>query len=198
MPFDVPMRPALGMALLVAAGSANGQTTERSILDLSLDELVDMVVVSASRQPERLSEAPATVIVLTRDDLAARGYRDLSEIYDDLPGMDLSRAFGDTTFRNQWRGLRKSISVPYQLLLDGQPLNHLYFNQDEIIAALPMSGIERVEVVYGPSAVIYGANAFVGVVNVVTAEPSEAEGLRWHGRVSAGSFDRRIADVHLA
>jgi outer membrane receptor protein involved in Fe transport len=198
MLFDVPMRPALGMALLLAAGSANGQTTERSILDLSLDELVDMVVVSASRQPERLSEAPATVIVLTRDDLAARGYRDLSEIYDDLPGMDLSRAFGDTTFRNQWRGLRKSISVPYQLLLDGQPLNHLYFNQDEIIAALPMSGIERVEVVYGPSAVIYGANAFVGVVNIVTAEPSEAEGLRWRGRVTAGSFDRRIADMHVA
>lgn len=198
MAFDRRRRPALGMALLLAAGSANAQTPDGSILDLSLDELVDMVVVSASRSPERLSEAPATVIVVTREDLLARGYRDLSEIYDDLPGMDLSRAFGDTYFRNQWRGLRKSISVPYLLLLDGQPLNHLYFNQDEIIAALPMSGIERVEVVYGPSAVIYGANAFVGVVNVVTALPDGRDGLRWRSRVSAGSFGRRIADLHVA
>jgi outer membrane receptor protein involved in Fe transport len=198
MAFHLPTRPALGVALLLAAGSANAQTPDGSIFDLSLDELVNMVVVSASRSPERLSEAPATVIVLTREDLATRGYRDLSEIYDDLPGMDLSRAFGDTYFRNQWRGLRKTISVPYLLLFDGQPLNHLYFNQDEIIATLPMSGVERVEVVYGPSTVIYGANAFVGVVNIVTTAQDERDGLQWRARLSAGSFDRRIADVHLA
>jgi len=176
---------------------AQGARAERDLLELELEELMDLVVVAPSRQAERARDAPATILVLTRQDLALRGYRDLSEVYDDLPGMDLARAYGDSWLRNQWRGLRRTMSVPYLLLLDGQPLNHLYFNQDEIITALPMAQVERVEVVYGPSAVIYGANAFVGVVNIVTA-PGAGVDRAFSGRISAGSFGRRLIDLHLA
>lgn len=187
--------------LLVFLGTdlatAQGAPTERDLLELELEELMNLTVVAPSRQAERARDAPATIIVLTRQDLALRGYRDLSEVYDDLPGMDVARPYGDAWLRNQWRGLRKTMSVPYLLLLDGQPLNHLYFNQDEIIAALPMAQVERVEVVYGPSAVIYGANAFVGVVNIVTA-PGAGVDQAFSGRIGTGSFGRRIVDLHLA
>ncbi|MFZ5842163.1 MAG: TonB-dependent receptor plug domain-containing protein [Pseudomonadota bacterium] len=137
--------------------------------------MTGVTVTSASRKAERLIEAPATVIVLNQDDFRQRGYRELSEMFDDLPGMDISRPYGDTWFQNQWRGLRKSISVPYLLLLDGLPLNPLYCNQAEIISALPMSPIQQIEVVYGPAAVVYGANAFVGD----TAEDMLQLGLIW-------------------
>ncbi len=194
-----------GAGLLLISGALHGADTPRSVFDLGLEELMQVEVVSPSRQAEPLALAPATMIVLTQDDLRQRAYRDLSEIFDDLPGMDMSRSYGDTWYRNQWRGLRKTISVPYQLLLDGQPLNHLYFNQDEIIAALPVNAVERIEVLYGPAGVIYGANAFVGVINVITrhataVDPGPTGGTsgasRVHASLTRGSFDRQIIDLY--
>ena len=168
-----------------------------ALFDLSIEELSRITVVSASRSAERLLDAPATVIVLTQDDLRQRGYRELSEIYDDLPGMDLSRAYGDTYYRNQWRGIRKSIGTPYLLLLDGLVMNHLYFNQEEVITTLPLSQIDRVEIVYGPGSVVYGANAFVGVINVISRHKLATDGSKWQGKYQQGSFDRRIGDAHF-
>ncbi|MFN4292377.1 MAG: TonB-dependent receptor plug domain-containing protein [Permianibacter sp.] len=182
---------------LIAPGMVpayGASTTE--LFELSLDELAKVMVTSASRKAERLIDAPATVIVLNQDDFRQRGYRELSEMFDDLPGMDISRPYGDTWFQNQWRGIRKSISVPYLLLLDGLPLNHLYFNQAEIISALPMSQIQQVEVVYGPAAVVYGANAFVGVINVITRQSAATDGSHFSGHVRRGSFDQQTADFH--
>ncbi|HEX5755166.1 MAG TPA: TonB-dependent receptor [Arenimonas sp.] len=183
------------LTLLLAAGIA-APAAGQELLQLSLEELMQMEIVTASRSAERAIDAPATVIVLTREDLRRRGYRELSEIYNDLPGMDLSRSYGDTFYRNQWRGLRKSIGTPYLLLLDGVVQNHLYFNQEEIIAALPISSIERIEIVYGPASVVYGANAFVGAVNVVSRAPLEDDGQLLVANLGAGSFQRRAADLH--
>ncbi|NQD37131.1 TonB-dependent receptor [Permianibacter sp. IMCC34836] len=192
------MRRVWPACLLIAApwmATAHAaETTE--LFSLSLDELARVVVTSASRKAERLIDAPATVIVLTQNDLRLRGYRELSEIFDDLPGMDVSRPYGDTWFQNQWRGIRKSISVPYLLMLDGLPLNHLYFNQAEIISALPMNEIDRVEVVYGPAAVVYGANAFVGVINVITRQQLGENGTHFTGQLRRGSFNAEELDFH--
>jgi outer membrane receptor for ferrienterochelin and colicins len=184
--------------LLLLAGplAAAPPPDPAGMFDLSLEELLQLTITTASRSVERVGDAPATVIVLTADELRRRGYRELSEIYDDLPGMDLSRPYGDTYFRNQWRGLRKTIGTPYLLMVDGVIFNHLYFNQEEIIAALPMANIAQVEVVYGPGSAVYGPNAFVGVINVITRQRLDADGQRFSGRLTAGSFDRRIADAH--
>src|SRR5262249_5355135 len=65
----------------------------------SLEQLLGMRVVSASNRPENRPEAPATVIVITREDIRERGYTELSEILDDLPGMDVIRPYGDTYFK---------------------------------------------------------------------------------------------------
>ncbi len=185
----VGIAAALALSTVAAADEANP-------FDLSLEELLELTITTASRSAERVGDAPATVIVLTRDELLRRGYRELSEIFDDLPGMDLSRPYGDTYFRNQWRGLRGTIGTPWLLMVDGVIYNHLYFNQAEIVAALPMSNIGQVEVVYGPASVAYGPNAFVGVVNVITRHRRDRDGHDLSGRLTVGSFDRRIADVH--
>lgn len=199
-----PVRPlglcvALAAALLAPVAATRAQSADEdydALFEMSLEELSQVTITTASRRPERVARAPATVIVLSRDDLRRRGYRELSEIYNDLPGMDLSRPYGDTYFRNQWRGLRKTIGTPYLLMLDGVILNHLYFNQDEVIATLPLSNVEQVEVVYGPASVVYGPNAFVGVINVITRSSLAEDGQRFSGRLTAGSFDSRIADLH--
>lgn len=189
------MRVKLATLVLALPGCCLAQTPQAAdILDMSLGDLLNLEITSASRSAERVTDAPATVIVLTRDELLKRGYRELSEIYDDLPGMDLSRAYGDTYYRNQWRGLRKSIGTPYLLMLDGVILNHLYFNQEEIITTLPLSSIEQVEVVYGPASAVYGPNAFVGVINVITRKDAAEDGHHLDSRISAGSFNTRVAD----
>lgn len=184
-----------GVCLCVAASLQAAE--DRDLFDLSLEELMAVTITTASRSAERVSDAPATVIVISRDELNRRGYRELSEIFDDLPGMDVSRPYGDNYFRNQWRGLRGTIGTPWLLMLDGVIYNHLYFNQAEIIAALPMSSIEQVEVVYGPASAVYGANAVAGVVNIITRSDRDSDGHAVSGQVSAGSFSTRSADLHL-
>lgn len=165
--------------------------------ELSLEELMNVEIISASKTAEKLSEAPATVIVLTAQDLIRRGYMDISEIFDDLPGMDISRPFGDTYMKNYWRGYRNTIGSPYLLMVDNIIMNNLYFNEAEGMASLPMANIERIEVVYGPASSVYGANAFMGVINIITQKNRDSSGVSSRGQLLAGSLNRRIADMNL-
>lgn len=186
--------PWMAAAAPLAAQAPTPPTEEDRILQGML-ALMNTPVVSASRTREKLSDAPATVIVLRAEDLEARGYRELSQILDDLPGMQVTRPYGDTWVKSYWRGYRNTIGEPFLVMVDGMVLNHLWFNTADVpLAALPLANIERVEVVYGPASSVYGANAFMGVINVITA----TEGDR-RGRVSLarGAFASRTVDLHL-
>jgi outer membrane receptor protein involved in Fe transport len=184
---------AVSASLLAAPPAANGQEPSR-IEQLSLEQLMDLPVVSVSRTAERLGEAPATVIVLGRRDLADRGYGDLSELLDDLPGMDVVRPRGATIFKTYWRGFRNNVGSPYLLLVDGVVMNHLYFGTDDVLVAMPLSDVERVEVVYGPASAVYGANAFCGVVSVITGATERTPSGGGRLRAAAGETSRRGID----
>lgn len=179
--------------LLVAGGVA--LPAQEGLPDLK--SLLATKVVTASRSEETVDSAPATVIVLQRADLERRGYLQLSEILDDLPAMDVVRPYGDNYVRSYWRGERGTVGEPFLLLLDGRVLNHLYFNTaDGPLAALPLSNVERIEVVYGPASALYGANALRGVINVITVRNAEQEGLAGRATLAAGAWDRKVADVN--
>lgn len=196
-----PRSGVLAAAFLVAVGSlffypvVQAQEKRVTLEEMSLEELLSVTIVSASNAQESLTEAPATVIVITKTEIQQRGYQDLSEILDDLPGMDVVRPFGDTYFKNYWRGYRNTIGDPFLVLLDGIVLNHLYYNTADVLATLPLTNIERVEVVYGPASSIYGPNAFMGVINVLTNRLEKVMGATAEGILTAGSADTRIADV---
>lgn len=179
--------------LLLAAPAAGQQKT--ALDEMSLEQLLSVTVVSASNAKEKLAEAPATVVVITRDDVTQRGYTDLSQLLDDLPGMQPVRPYGATYTKNYWRGYRNTIGDPYLLLLDGIVLNHLYFDTADVLTTLPLSNVERVEVVYGPASSIYGPNAFMGVINVITHGGETRAGTSFRGTLSIGSSAARIADV---
>ena len=162
-----------------------------------LRALMATKVVTASRAEEALGSAPATVIVLQRAELERRGYLQLSEVLDDLPGMDVVRPYGDNFVRSYWRGERGTIGEPFLILLDGLVQNHLYFNTaDGPLAALPLSNVERIEVVYGPASALYGANALRGVINVITVRNADEDGLAGRATLAAGQWDRKVADVN--
>ena len=88
--------------------------------DLDLAELLSMEVVSASNMSEKLGQAPARVLVITADELAERGYSNLTEIFDDLPGVDYAATYGDLYYKAYWRGYRKDAS-PFLFMIDGSP-----------------------------------------------------------------------------
>lgn len=190
----VAIASVLALALPAAALETPPQE-QPPIERLSLEELMNVEVVSASNTGEMLSRAPATVIVIGRDDIEARGYRDLSQILDDLPGMEVVRPYGATYLKNYWRGYRNTVGDPFLLLIDGIVFNHLYFNSADVMVTFPLSDIDRVEVVYGPASSVYGANAFMGVINVITRSEQVQDGSKAVMRLAGGSFDTRLADV---
>ena len=182
------------MALTVLSLSA--WAGEPQLKELTLEELLDVSIVSASNTAEKLSDAPATVIVITKAEMLQRGYTDLSEILDDLPGMDMARPYGDTYLKNYWRGYRNTIGDPFLLMVDGIVLNHLYFATADVLVTIPLSNVERVEVVYGPASSVYGANAFMGVLNVITRRDLASSGSHVTAALSAGAYGTRIADAN--
>ncbi|MBK8724659.1 MAG: TonB-dependent receptor [Holophagaceae bacterium] len=179
----------------LAAQGAPGQPGEDKVLK-DLLELMNTPVVSASRTPERLIDAPATVIVLSRSDLEGRGYTELSQILDDLPGMEVVRSYGANYFKNYWRGYRNDIGDPFLVMVDGVAFNHLWFNTaDTPLVSYPIAAVERVEVVYGPASAVYGTNAFMGVINLITRKAPPGNGATVRGTLTTGSFGARVADL---
>ena len=163
------------------------QPNVADILDFSLEDLMQLKITSASNRPERIVDAPATVLVITQKEIQERSYSDCLELLEDLPGMEIIRAQGDTTFKNYWRGYRNTIGEPFLLMVDGLILNHLYYNSAEILPSIPIAAVQRIEVVYGPASSIYGANAFMGVINIITTRETTKEGTQFFSDLTLGA-----------
>ncbi|MFT3765637.1 MAG: TonB-dependent receptor plug domain-containing protein [Minicystis sp.] len=165
----------------------NAEVERKKELEDTLGLKVDTPVVTPSMRKEGTRAALGSVIILTKRDLWARGYADLSQMLDDLPGMDVVRPWGDSYVRSYVRGNRTAGADPYLLLIDGVEYNQLFTRSAEILATLPISAVEKVEVVYGPLSSVYGPGAAMGVINVITANGRE----RQEAGYSGASFDAR-------
>lgn len=142
----------------------------------------ERVEVTATRVPEDPQHVPATVDVVTGDELRAMGANDLRSALALIPGVDIAPG-GDngpaSAVPSLW-GLREFDA--FLLVVDGVPYGGS-FNPD--LATLPMDQIERIEVVRGPAPVFYGATSFSGVIQVVRTPPEAA---REELRASAGTW----------
>jgi len=169
----------------------------KDIFELSLEELMQVEVISASNIKEKLSDVPATMIVLAYEDLIERGYNNLSEMLDDLPGMDVSRFYGIDGILNYWRGYRSTFSQPYLFMVDGLEYNDLYYNGTQMMTIVPLSNIEKVEIVYGAVSSVYGANAFMGVINVITKKQNGSNNVKISANTSSSLKGYFIGDFSV-
>jgi outer membrane receptor for ferrienterochelin and colicins len=180
---EPPMRAkpvALAIIVMVIAAlldpaprAQEAPVPRRSPYSLSLEELLTIKISTASLRPQEVREAPATIYVVTEEDFRRYGYRDLKDILRNLPGIDYnwpgSHLFGGQRgFSSQWE-LTK-------LLINGREANALPNDAAFIVNQFNLTGVKRVEIVQGAASVLYGPEAFSGVINIITkdAENSEA------------------------
>ncbi len=125
------------------------------------------IVHLASGTGETLLEAPATMVVITAEEIRQRGYTDLAEILTDLPGFDVVIANGTVYSGPYQRGGHRALLN--LLMIDQKVDNVLWANHPMASRQYPLTNLARIEILYGPAAAIYGPNAFLGVINLVTA-----------------------------
>lgn len=163
---------------------------------------VGMMVTSVSKKAENYYETPATIAVITRDDIIKRGYNDLVELLKDVPGFDLSLFYGPEYANIYQRGFRQNNTEKTLLLLDGIEENDLWTNWAYIDRQYLLSNIERVEIIYGPASTMYGPNAFAGVINVISRNSVEAIKPGRNTGISAslkyGTYNTKTADISIS
>ncbi|HCZ13545.1 MAG TPA: hypothetical protein DHV85_02890 [Candidatus Accumulibacter sp.] len=166
---------ALGVALTCAVGAG---AAEDAIAppDISLEDLLGVEVTSASRKAERLHDVAAAVFVITRDDIERSGATNLPEVLRLAPGVSVA-----SLANNRWavsvRGFNDRFSNKLLVLMDGRSIYSplfsgvLWENQDTLL-----EDIDRIEVVRGPGAAMWGANAVNGVINIITRRARDTQG----------------------
>jgi outer membrane receptor for ferrienterochelin and colicins len=184
-----------GIAQELADPSGAGEVGELSLsmlADLPLEVLTNLEVAevyAASRYPQKVTEAPSSVSVVTADEIRKYGYRNLGEILQSLRGFSTTYDRNYTYVGVRGFGRTGDYNSRMLLLVNGHRMNENVYHSASVDNEFPLDLdlIERVEVVRGPSSSLYGGGALFGAINVVTKRGVDLKG----PEVSAefGSFD---------
>ncbi len=156
----------------LAAGDAEAQ----DLFSMSLEQLTKIQVSSVSRHDEPLFDTPAAVFVITRDDIRRSGATSIPEVLRMVPGVEVAQIDA-----NKWavsaRGFNNRFANKMLVMIDNRTVyNQLYsgvfWDQTDVL----LEDVERIEVVRGPGATLWGANAVNGVINIVTRKASDSQG----------------------
>lgn len=159
----------------MAAAQGNSATSNQ-LLGLSLEELMDIKVTTVSRRPQKLSEVASAVFVITQDDIRRSGVTNIPDALRMAPGVQVDR-LGTDKWAVSIRGFTGRFANKLQVLIDGRSVYNPIFSgtlweqQDTL-----MEDIERIEVIRGPAATVWGINAVNGVINIITKKAADTQG----------------------
>jgi len=165
--------------ILIATYCLNVAADDRTELDslfaLSLKQLSEITVVTAaSGFEQKVSRAPATVTVITAEEWQAKGARLLSDVLIAVPGFHVGKP--PVSFKHNKfviRGLSGPQSSQIKIMIDGEPFEYMQDSGTFIGFRLPLTSFQRIEVIKGPGSAIYGADAYAGIVNLVSYKQGE-------------------------
>ncbi len=171
-------RPLAGLAvpflLLASSAQAHGLTEE--YMDMPLEDLLSMEVTLVSKKKQPLNEAAAAIFVITQDDILRSGVTSIPEALRMAPGIQVGRIDA-----NKWaissRGFANQFANKLLVMIDGRTVYNPAFSgvywdaQDTLLG-----DIERIEVIRGPGATAWGANAVNGVINIITKQAEQTQG----------------------
>ena len=173
----------------------DGETTDvRQVVDWAVVFAETLTVTAASRRIERVVDAPAAVTVITPEQIereAATGQ--LPKLLESAPGVEITQS-GLYDFKFNTRGLNTMANRRVAVLVDGRdPSYPLIGAQEWAAASFPLNDLAGAELVRGPSSALYGANAFNGVLNLVTKSPRDYQG--GFARLTGGELSTLNADL---
>ncbi len=166
------MKKLLVSPVVLLCGSIPG-TAQKTSVDLSrstMEELtqIEVSISSVSRKEESLFHTPAAAYVLTREDIAQSTADSIPELLRSVPGLQVAQ-ISASTWAVSARGFNSAFANKLLVLIDGRTVySELYSGEhwDEI--DLPLEDVERIEIIRGPGAVVWGTNAVNGVINIIT------------------------------
>ena len=182
----------LSFALLsgIAFGQSSQPTSQpaaqpvgqRDLSEVPIEDLMNIEVTSVSKKEQKMSQAAAAIFVITQEDIRRSGAANIPDLLRMVPGLDVSQINA-----NSWavsaRGFNEQFTNKLLVLIDGRAVyTPLLGGVNWDTQDVPLEDIDRIEVIRGPGATIWGANAVNGVINIVTKRAEETKG----GLVTAG------------
>src|SRR6266853_4901941 len=173
------IQTVLCVFLSAAAGAdeAGPKRATQNLADLSIEQLMNESVTSVSKKETRLADSAAAIAVITQDDIRRSGFTTIPEALRMVPGVDVARING-----NEWaisaRGFNSQYADKLLVLIDGRAVytpsfGGVYWNAQDVV----LEDLDRIEVIRGPGAALWGANAVNGVINIITKSAKETQGL---------------------
>ena len=184
-PFALRVLFILALIPALARGQAEPPST-RELAELSLEQLANLQITSVSKRPERLADAPASVFIITGEDIRRSGATTLPQALRLAPNLEVARRDA-SQYSISARGFASSSSNKLLVLIDGRavytPLfSGVFWDAQDVM----LEDVDRIEVISGPGATVWGTNAVVGVINVITRGAGDTRG----GLAAAGGGNR--------
>src|SRR5882724_2883348 len=177
----VPACLALNVAEAAAADTATESTSAVDLSHLSLEDLANIEVSTVSKKSELLSDAPAAIYVITREDIRRSGATSIPEILRLAPNLQVARV-DSSQYAITARGFNSTTANKLLVLIDGRSVYTPLFSgvfwdvQDTLL-----EDVDRIEVISGPGATVWGANAVNGVINILTKSARDTQGFLFYG-----------------
>jgi iron complex outermembrane receptor protein len=180
----------LGVLLSPGPARAQSRSGPADIWTLSLEDLLNIEITSASRKQQRVEDTAAAVFVLTQDDIRRSGATTVPELLRLVPGVNVSQV-NSSSWAVSIRGFNNVFANKLLVLVDGRTIytatfsGVLWYGED-----LLLEDVERIEVVRGPGGAVWGANAVNGVINIITKSAEDTQGGAAHATFGVGDGPR--------
>jgi iron complex outermembrane receptor protein len=168
-----------------AADSGDLSEDEKALLQMyGNQEMIS--IATGGKQP--VGKAPAVASVITAEDIKAMGATDLDEVLESVPGLHVAASTTSYNPIYTIRGVYSNYNPQVLVLINGISISNLFVgDRNRVWGGMAVQAISRIEVVRGPGSALYGADAFAGVINIITKTKQDIRGTEVGGRV--GSFD---------
>jgi outer membrane receptor for ferrienterochelin and colicins len=159
------------------------------IAEMSIEDLLNMHVTTVSKKAEKITDAPGIISIITKEEIKYFGANNLGDILERVTSI---QRISSHLFPNNITAMRGDLRTLYDnhvlILIDGRPIRDGVLGgvNSTIYLGLPVEIIERIEIIRGPGSVLYGSNAFAGVVNIITKNTDTKNSVG--GTFTAGSF----------
>src|SRR5579862_3855680 len=173
---------AVGMGFILWVQSSPAQTNDTTkpstdLKGMSLDELVNIEVTSVSKEPEKLSDSPSAIQVITSDDIERSGASSIPEALRLADNLDVAQK-NSHDWAISARGFNTELANKLLVLMDGRTVYTplfagVFWDQQDYLLA----DIDRIEVISGPGGTLWGANAVNGVINVISRSAKDTQGI---------------------